>query len=210
MAGQASPTNVPTTEHQLTPSTTQAQAVTTPAAELSGPRTRSSTAHGSLVKSTHMKTHVSPGKTLPANVPANEPPSSSDLISSRLSSLETHLKDQFHINNFYAETIAKLEKHVNCLEGELMLVNSRLSVRDHIVDGLRGEIHRLQQYTRRYSVSISGIEKTSREETDAELREKVLKVVSEVTSTTKEGDIDKTSPHAKLQDTPSHLTLINM
>lgn len=115
---------------------------------------------------------------------------SSDLTNNRLSSLENQLAEQQQINILYAETISKLAKRVDCLEGELMLVNSRLCVRDHIVDGLRGEIHRLQQYTRRYSVSIAGIEK-SREETPDELREKVLKVLNEVDSSTNEADIDK-------------------
>ena len=113
-----------------------------------------------------------------------------DLINSCLSSLENQLTEQQQINILYAKTISKLAKRVDCLEGELMLVKSRLCVRDHIVDGLRDEIHRLEQYTHRYSVSIAGIEKT-REETPDELREKVMKVVNEVDSSTKEVDIDK-------------------
>ena len=71
-----------------------------------------------------------------------------------------------------------------------MQVNARFSVRDHVVEALKGEINRLQQYTRRYSVVVAGIEK-KKDETPESLREEVLKLVADVDSTSKEADIDK-------------------
>ena len=72
-------------------------------------------------------------------------------------------------------------------------------VRDHIVEGLKGEIQRLQQYTGRYYVAVSGIEK-KREEKPEELREIVLKLVSEVKSNTGEHDIDKFQRNGRVHD----------
>ena len=62
------------------------------------------------------------------------------------------------------------------------------------MEGMRGEINRLQQYTRRYSVTIAGIPK-KREEKPEDLRKIVEELVTEVNqhsaSTTTTADIDK-------------------
>ena len=184
---KVSPDKTPISTNILTTTSPSSNSESATNSAFTDPRTSSASSPTPVSSPTiDSKSEVSP-----TNNNAGEQTTTSDLINSRLSSLEQQLREQYHINMMYAETISKLEKRVDCLEGELMLVNSRLCVRDHIVDGLRGEIHRLQQYTRRYSVSIAGIEKTTREETHDELKEKVLKVVNEVTSSTKEADIDK-------------------
>ena len=108
----------------------------------------------------------------------------------RVTSLEEMMQQQVKFSLFQQEKIKKLEKKVNSLEGQLIIVNSQFSVRDHIIEGLQGEINRLQQYTRRYTVSITGIEKKPNE-TPEILQEEVHKLVGEVTSDTTVADIDK-------------------
>ena len=178
--------------------------------------TRSSTPQGSTVQSSYMKIKVSPGKTVLPDAPAQEAPPpknvqktpkvpkvkntkktptakaetlTDDLIM-RINDLEIQLKHQVLYNIVQNDKIKQLEDRTNSLEGELMMINARFSVRDHVIAGLKGEIQRLEQYTRRYSVTISGVEK-KKEEKPEELREKVLKLVNEVKSTTNERDIDK-------------------
>ena len=78
-----------------------------------------------------------------------------------------------------------------------MQMDAKFAVRDHVVEALRNEVHRLQQYTRRYSVAVVGIDK-KRNETDESLREEVLKLVADVNSTSKEEDIDKFHRNGRL------------
>ena len=108
----------------------------------------------------------------------------------RINDLEYQVQSQSMYNLVQNDKIRKLEQRVDTLEGQLMVVHSRFSVRDHIIEGLKGEVQRLQQFTRRYTVSVRGIAKKKDEDPDS-LREEVLKLVSEVTSTTTEHDIDK-------------------
>ena len=112
------------------------------------------------------------------------------LLTKRIDVLESDVHYQSMYNLLQNDKIKQLEKRIVNLEGELMKVNARFSVRDHIIEALKGEIHRLQQYTRRYSVVVAGIEK-EKDETPESLREEVLKLVADVDSTSKEADIDK-------------------
>ena len=93
-------------------------------------------------------------------------------------------------NLLQQERILKLEKRISSLEGTLIQNNARLTVRDHVVEALKGEVNRLQQFTRRYCVAVTGIEK-QKDESPEKLREEVLGLVADVKSTTKEDDIDK-------------------
>ena len=113
-----------------------------------------------------------------------------EVLLQRINDLEYQVQSHSVYNLVQNDKIHQLEQRVNSLEGQLMVVHSRFSVRDHIIDGLKGEIQRLQQFTRRYTVSVTGIEK-KRDEDPESLRQEVLNLVNDVTSTTTEQDIDK-------------------
>ena len=81
----------------------------------------------------------------------------------RVTYLENLVQTQSLYNLIQNDKIYELEQKVNNLEGQLMVVNSRFVVRDHVIEGLQGEIQRLEQYTRRYTVSVTGIEKKNQE-----------------------------------------------
>ena len=77
------------------------------------------------------------------------------------------------------------------LERDVEVVHSLLKVKDCVIEGVKGELNRLQQYTRRYSVVISGIEKTDQRENVESLRPKVEEIIGKVESTTTLADVDK-------------------
>ena len=49
------------------------------------------------------------------------------------------------------DRIKELEDRILHLEGDLTQTKALFSVRDSVIEALQGEVHRLQQYTRRYS-----------------------------------------------------------
>ena len=79
--------------------------------------------------------------------------------------------------------IAKLEQKVDYQQ-------SLISVKDCVVKALEGELHRLQQYTRRYSVNIVGIPKP-RGEKLVDLQKKVEDIITSTDSGISPADIDK-------------------
>ena len=59
--------------------------------------------------------------------------------------------------------INKLETKINKLESEIAINKSLQFVRERVSDELRSQLIDLQQYTRRYSVIISGVHKNKNE-----------------------------------------------
>ncbi len=76
------------------------------------------------------------------------------------------------------------------LEHDQIKTQSLLLVKDRVTELLSERITQLEQYTRRYSVIVKGIEK-KRGENYENLREEVEKVISECNSTTTINDVDK-------------------
>ena len=83
-----------------------------------------------------------------------------------------------------------MEGRISKLEQTIEFVQSMLHVKDCVLNGIQSELQRLQQYTRRYSVSIFGIPKPRGEKPDV-LRTKVDELINLVESTTTSQDIDK-------------------
>ena len=119
------------------------------------------------------------------------PPDYTTLVKG-LNIMEANLNYQKIYNLLQNDKISELEKRILTLEGELIQTKAQFSVRDHVVQALRGEVNRLQQFTRRYTVSVSGIPKEKEEKDNPDiLRNKVLKLVADVKSSTTNEDIDK-------------------
>ena len=118
------------------------------------------------------------------------PPLDLNLVAKGLDSLEAQINAQKLYNLLQNDHILKLESRIENLEGTLIQNNAKLTVRDHVIQALRGEVNRLQQFTRRYCVTVAGIQK-ERGENAATLRQKVTNLVTEVNSDTKVEDIDK-------------------
>ena len=121
-------------------------------------------------------------------------------LAERLNGVEGQVIFQKKHIDLQENKIKQLEERISCLEGDLIQTKARFCVRDSVIEALRGEVHRLQQYTRRYSVTVSGIDKGKDEnhENPKVLHEKVLQLVTDVNSTTTEQDIDKFHRNGRL------------
>ena len=96
---------------------------------------------------------------------------------------DNHLDALTDAQDVMANRIAKLESKVDYQQ-------SLLNVKDCVVKALESELHRLQQYTRRYSVNIIGIPKP-RGEKLIDLRKKVEDIITSTDSGITPEDIDK-------------------
>ena len=106
--------------------------------------------------------------------------------------LEANLNHQKTYNLLQNDKIRELENRISQLEGDLIQSKARFCVTDHVIDALKGEINRLQQFTRRYTISVTGIPKQKEEKDNPDiLREKIHKLIADVKSTTNKEDIDK-------------------
>lgn len=83
------------------------------------------------------------------------------------------------------EKMKELEKKIYLLEGKIDKNTSLNFVRERVTDELKSQLTDLQQYTRRYSVVIAGVEKQNNES------EEVKKVLKEAKSVTTFNDVDK-------------------
>ena len=120
-----------------------------------------------------------------ATTPTNEKPTIYDNYS--LYKMIVQRDEQLHslseAHDDMAKRIAKLEQKVDYQQ-------SLISIKDCVVKALEGEIHRLQQYTRRYSVNIVGIPKP-RGEKVVDLQKKVEDIITSTDSGISPADIDK-------------------
>ena len=86
--------------------------------------------------------------------------------------------------------IGKLEKRMERLEGELWRTNSLVFLVQHLSRKLRRDLSRLQQYTRRYSLVVSGLHRHPDEDADM-LRREVVTILNEADSGLSIHDVDK-------------------
>ena len=91
------------------------------------------------------------------------------------------------------------DKRINRLQGELTLLRSQVAIKDSVTKGLQNEIARLQQYTRRYSLTIAGIPKPPNEKPE-NLRKIVEEIIDETDSTVTAVDIDKLHRNGPYKD----------
>ena len=162
--------------------------------------TRSST--GVAVNSMYMKSntpHGSPEKEMPKIPPVD--PESPDSISSDITVIEKTLWDKVleqekTISNMakiiddHTKYIVSTGKRVTELEWELTLLKAKSAVNENVAEGLQKEVARLQQYTRRYSVTIAGVKKPANEKPE-DLKNIVEEIVNETDSPVAAEDIDK-------------------
>ena len=86
--------------------------------------------------------------------------------------------------------IKTLQNKLLYLESEMCKNNSLLLVRERVTEELRDQLVNLQQYTRRPSAIIAGINKKEKE-THNDLLKEVTEIINEVDSSTTLADVDK-------------------
>ena len=87
-------------------------------------------------------------------------------------------------------TLKKMEERISQLEHNEMMNASYSMIQKNVSDLLSKRVAQLEQYTRRYSVAISGIEREANE-THAFLQEEVTKLLGEAGTTLSLNDVDK-------------------
>ena len=86
--------------------------------------------------------------------------------------------------------LKKMEEQIIQLEADELRNASYLSVQRNVSTLLSNRVAQLEQYTRRYSVIVSGIERKAGENKDS-LRTEIDSLIQEAGSTTKISDVDK-------------------
>ena len=104
--------------------------------------------------------------------------------------LQEQINAQTEVINKQSDLINQLVTKVNQQSFELQRHVSLIAIKDCVFAGLQKELHRLQQYTRRYSVVVSGIEKKRGEKREDLLKE-VEDLVGKVKSSSTMEDVDK-------------------
>ena len=99
--------------------------------------------------------------------------------------IETNLKNE------YDDRINKVTKKLLRLESAKAYTDSILLVKDKVHELLSKRITHLEQYTRRYSVVVKGIDYRNNEVRDGKLEEDIRALLQESSSTTTYADIDK-------------------
>ena len=87
-------------------------------------------------------------------------------------------------------TFQSLEKRISRLEGEIQFANSKIFVMDRVSNELRNQLVDAQQYSRRYSCILAGIDKPYNESPQS-LKAEVSKVICAANSPVTLADVDK-------------------
>ena len=150
--------------------------------------TRSSS--GTFVNSVYMKcNNRSPPPTKELLTPKRE--LTLETISDILEAQQLQITSQASILEKQATTIELLNQEIKSLKHDSQMIHAANMVKDYVIKSLQGEVNRLQQYTRRYSVVISGIDKPRGREDMNDLKKKVESIVTNIDCDTKVEDIDK-------------------
>ena len=97
--------------------------------------------------------------------------------------MKKHLADQH-------QCIIELSQRLDEMDRKMDQVIAENRIKGCVISSLETEVNRLQQYTRRYSIIIAGVDRP-RNESNAELKEKVESIIGGVNSSTTPADIDK-------------------
>ena len=88
------------------------------------------------------------------------------------------------------DAVKKMEARIQKLERDQMMNEALLVMKDRVQSLLSKRITQLEQYTRRYSVIIKGIDKEKNEKYDG-LKEKIKTLIGECESSTTFDEVDK-------------------
>ena len=111
-------------------------------------------------------------------------------LQEKVDNLEIRLSQLIEDSNEKDCRIKKMEDRIQQLEADELKNASYLAVQRRVSSLLSSRVSQLEQYTRRYSVVVSGIDRKVGEDKDS-LRAEVDSLLQEAGSTTKISDVDK-------------------
>ena len=92
-----------------------------------------------------------------------------------------------------------LNVKLKALDWQIKENTALIAIKDRVSEVMSQELSKLQQYTRRYSVSVAGVEK-KRGEKGADLKKEVEKLINDVDSSTTMVDVDKFHRNGPLKE----------
>ena len=124
-------------------------------------------------------------------------------LQEKIENLETQVLQLIDDSMRKDEQLKKMNERIIQLEADELKNASYLSVQKNVSTLLSNRVSQLEQYTRRYSVVVSGV-KRKVNETKEQIREEVDTILQEADSTTSLNDVDKCHrngpPHGEYQD----------
>ena len=160
--------------------------------------TRSSSSHISIISTYMKKVSTSPTDA--------KPKLSLQSLQEQINKQNDFINHQTQTINQLIEKTATQEKQIDSLHREIRILNfqidetsSRMVVKDIVSDRLKEEVQKLRQYTRRYSVTVSGIGKV-RDEDQEKLGQNIEGLLKQVNSTTSMADVDKFHRNGPIND----------
>ena len=138
-----------------------------------------------LRKSAESKPPMSPKPILTKQIKLNN-----TQLQEKVEMLEAQLRDVMEDSKQKDARLKKLEDRVTQLEADELKNASYLAVQKNVSNLLSNRVSQLEQYTRRYSVVVSGIKKNPKESREI-VREEISTLLQEAGSTTTVNDIDK-------------------
>ena len=111
-------------------------------------------------------------------------------LQEKVENLELQVRQLLEDSKLKDEKLKKMEDRIRQLEADEIKNSSYLSVQRNVSSLLSNRIAQLEQYTRRYSVIVSGIPRKPNESKES-LRDEVNSLLQEAGSPTKLSDVDK-------------------
>ena len=182
----------PITSFSITSVTSSSTTSTFTSASNSRMSTRGSTGNLMKIQSHYMKVRSSPDKVVGADETSTH--SNSDLWArldeqeKQLTLLKEALAESENAVLQRDETLKNMDGRLNRLENRVSEMSTSGFMKDHVIKELQKQVVNLQQYTRRYSVSISGITK-QRHEKREDLKKEIEKIIEKAGSDM--SDVDK-------------------
>ena len=124
-------------------------------------------------------------------------------LQEKVESLELHIHQLMEDSSRKDDLLRRMECRITQLEANEIKNTSYLLIQKNVSTLLSNRISQLEQYTRRYSVIVSGIKRNPGENKET-IREKIHDILQEAGSATTLNDVDKCHrngpPHGEFQD----------
>ena len=122
-----------------------------------------------------------------------------ETILQRLTEQEEKIKMLESINSTQEAQIRSMSSRVKSLENHQFRMEGLMAIKDRVTELLSIRVNQLEQYTRRYSLIVKGIERP-RDETAEQLKEKVNDILQQSDTVVNMDDVDKFHRNGPIKD----------
>ena len=135
------------------------------------------------------------------NPSSNSPVKPPDLetILQRLTEQDERIQQLESINSTQEAQLRLMSSRVKALENHQYRMDGLMAIKDRVTELLSIRVNQLEQYTRRYSLIVKGLERP-RDETAEQLREKVNEILQQSDTVVNMDDVDKFHRNGPIKD----------